>query len=302
MYHLATVFPAVRPLRLPLSRDQLMLLMAAINQLFLSLDIYLAHGLNGQIGRNEWIPIIFGIIAGVILLAAGIIAFRQRSLATILANIVFICSMVVGVMGMYFHLTRTSIPGTQLAPLETIGILIFAPPVLGPSVFILIGILGISAAWIEDPADSGRLRLLGRSTVQMPYSKTRAYFFIVGIGILITVISSVLDHARINFENPWVWLPTMAGIFATAAAVSLGVIQKPSRTDLTTYTIAMILLILVGLIGFLLHLNSNLVAQGAIIVERFLRGSPTLAPMLFANMGLLGLIVLLKPDEAPSKT
>ncbi len=298
MYHMATVFPAVKRLgRLPLSRDQLMLLMAAINQLFLSLDIYLAHGLNGQIGRNEWIPIIFGVVAGIILLIAGVIALRRRPLATILANIVFVSSIIVGVLGMYFHITRTIIPGAQLAPSETVGILIFAPPLLGPSVFILIGILGISAAWIESPADSGRLRLLGNSTIQMPYSKTRAYFFIVGIGILITVISSILDHARINFENPWVWLPTMAGIFATAAAVIMGIIQKPSRTDLTTYTIAMVMLIIVGLIGFLLHLNSNLVAQGTIIVERFLRGSPTLAPMLFANMGLLGLIVLLNPSE-----
>lgn len=302
MYHLATVFPSVKRLgRLPLSRDQLMLLMAAINQLFLSLDIYLAHGLNGQIGRNEWIPIIFGVVAGVILLIAGIIALRMRPLATILANVVFVCSIIVGVLGMYFHITRTIIPGAQLAPSETVGILIFAPPILGPSVFILIGILGISAAWIESPADSGRLRLLGNNTVQMPYSKTRAYFFIVGIGILVTVISSILDHARINFENPWVWLPTIAGIFATTAAVMLGIIQKPSRADLTTYTVAMVMLIIVGLIGFLLHLNSNLVAQGTIIVERFLRGSPTLAPMLFANMGLLGLLVLLDPHETSSQ-
>jgi hypothetical protein len=97
---------------------------------------------------------------------------------------------------------------------------IFAPPLLGPSVFILIGILGISAAWVESPADSGRLRLLGNSTIQMPYSKTRAYLFIVGIGILVTVISSILDHARINFENPWVWLlpavPVVLAVFVVA--------------------------------------------------------------------------------------
>ncbi len=297
MYHLITVFPVSRRLRLPLSRDQLMLLMAAINQLFLSLDIYLAHHLNGQISRNEWIPIIFGLIAGILLLLAGLIAFRQRPLATILANIVFVCSIVVGVLGMYFHLSRTGLANAQLAPSDTVGVLIFAPPILGPFMFILVGVLGISAAWIESPADSGRLRLLGNQHVQMPYSKTRAYFFIVGIGILVTVISSVLDHARINFENPWVWLPTMAGILGTVVAVTLGIIEKPSRIDLTVYATVMIMLIVVGSIGFFLHLNSNLVAQGTIIVERFLRGSPTLAPLLFANMGLLGLLVLLDPSE-----
>jgi len=297
MYHLTTVFPVTRRLRLPLSRDQLMLLMAAINQLFLSLDIYLAHHLNGQISRNEWIPIVFGLVAGILLLLAGLIAFRQRPLATLLANGVFISSIVVGVLGMYFHLSRTSLTGSQLDPSQTVGVLIFAPPILGPFMFILIGVLGISAAWIESPTDSGRLKLLNNAYVQMPYSKTRAYFFIVGIGILVTVISSVLDHARINFENPWVWLPMMAGLFGTGVAVALGVIEKPSRVDLTVYAFTMILLIVVGMVGFLLHLNSNLVAQGTIIIERFLRGSPTLAPLLFANMGLLGLLVLLDPSE-----
>jgi hypothetical protein len=34
------------------------------------------------------------------------------------------------------------------------------------------------------------------------------------------------------------------------------------------------------------------------VPERFLRGAPIMAPMLFANMGLIGLIVLLDPLEA----
>lgn len=297
MYHLATVFPPARRIPLPLTRDQLMLLMAAVNEIFLSVDIFLAHGLNGQIGRNEWIPIIFGVIAGVLLLLAGLIAFRQRPFATILANLVFVSSIVVGFMGMFFHISRTAIPGGPLGQPGTVNALIWAPPILGPFVFALVGVLGISAAWIEEPPDSGRLRLLANRHVQMPYSKTRAYFFIVSIGILVTLISSVLDHARLNFENPWVWLPTMAGIFSTVVAAALGVIARPSRIDLTVYTVAMLTLILVGVVGFVLHLNSNLVAQGTIVVERFLRGSPTLAPMLFANMGLLGLLVLLPPAE-----
>ncbi|MEZ4670204.1 MAG: hypothetical protein R3E39_20045 [Anaerolineae bacterium] len=299
MYHLATVFPPVqRVRRLPLSRDQLLLLMTAINQLFLSLDIYLAHGLNGQIQRNEWIPIVFGVVAGISLLLAGLIALRNRPLATIIANLVLVASIVVGALGMYFHIMRTTIPGTGLFHEQTVNLLIWAPPILGPFMFVLVGIMGISAAWIESPPDSGRLRLLGNRHVQMPYSKTRAYFFIVAIGILVTTISSVLDHARLNFENRWVWLPLMVGIFGVVVTTLMGILAKPNRADLTTYVAAMILLILVGLIGFALHINSNLLASGNIVIERFLRGSPTLAPLLFANMGLLGLIVLLDPAEA----
>jgi preprotein translocase subunit Sss1 len=300
MYHLATVFPVARRIRLPLSRDQLMLLMAAVNEIFLSVDIYLAHSLNGQITRNEWIPIFFGVTAGIMLLGSGVIALRNRPFATVIANIVFVASIVVGLLGMVFHISRTSIPGGPVIPMQTVNVLIWSPPLLGPSIFALVGVLGISAAWIESPPESGRLWLFSKRIVQMPYSKTRAYFFIVSIAILVTIISSVLDHSRINLENPWVWLPTMAGIFGTVAAATLGAIKKPTRLDLTTYTAAMVLLIIVGVVGFLLHLNSNLVAQGTIVVERFLRGSPTLAPLLFANVGLLGLLALLDPTE-PSR-
>ena len=76
MYLLASIFPKARQIRLPISRDQLFLLMAAINQLFIGVDIYLAHNITGGIKPNEWIPIIFGILAGFLLLLSGIIAIR----------------------------------------------------------------------------------------------------------------------------------------------------------------------------------------------------------------------------------
>jgi hypothetical protein len=298
VYHLATVFPpAARIRRLPLSRDQLMLLLAAINQLFLAIDIYLAHSISGTINEGEWIPIIFGFAAGAILLLAGLIALRNRPLATILANLVLLASIVIGLMGVFFHLMRAGIIGGSTPMTQAVGLLVWAPPFLGPLAFVLVGALGISAAWIEDPTDSGRLRLLGNRHIQLPYSKTRAYFLIVGIFALITVISSTFDHARSNFANAAVWLPASVGVFSTVVAITLGFIAKPTQTDLTTFTLAMVMMIVVGLIGALLHLNSNLVAQGTIIIERFIRGSPLLAPLLSANVGLLGLVTLLDPSE-----
>ena len=295
--YLAIVLPQAQRLRLPLTRDQLVLLVAAFSELFTGIDTFLAHSINGTIAGNEWIPILFGISAGILLLLAGLVALRNRPLATIVANLVFIGSIVVGLLGTYFHLVRAGIIGSTVAQGRTVDALIWAPPFLGPFFFVLIGVLGISAAWVETPTGSGRLRLLGNQYVQMPYSKSRAYFLIVGIFALFTTISSVLDHARLSFENPWVWLPMVAGIFATVAAVALGFIEQPTRTDLTTYTVAMVILLIVGVVGALLHASTNLVAQGLILAERFIRGSPLLAPLLFANVGLLGLIVLLDPAE-----
>jgi hypothetical protein len=298
MSHLATVFPpAERISRLPVSRDQLMLLMAAINELFLGLDIYLAHSISGTITRNEWIPILFGGSAGLALLIAGVIALRYRTIATVIANLVFVISIIVGMVGVYFHLVRAGIIGGGSGADETLNLLVWAPPVLGPFAFSLVGALGISAAWIEDPPDSGRLRLLGNQHIHLPYSKTHAYFLIVGIFALVTVISSTLDHARDSMTNGWLWLPVVIGVFGTVAAVALGFISTPNRGDLVVYISAMVLMILVGVLGAVLHAGTNLTPDGIIVLERFIRGSPLLGPLLYANVGMLGLIVLLSPLE-----
>jgi hypothetical protein len=297
MYYLPVALPFVRRVRVPFSRDQVMLLMAAVNEIFLGIDIYFAHSISGTIRPNEWIPIIFGPIAGVLLLIAGLIAIRNRSLATVIATLVFIASIVVGLLGAYFHLMRAILPNAPAGQRVTIDLLVWAPPLLGPLTFSLVGLLGISAAWIEDPVDSGRLRLLGGRVLHMPYKKTQAYFLMVGLGTLATVISSVFDHARTHFENPWLWVPTIVGIFATVVITAAGFIGRLRRTDLLIYVGTMVLLILVGVVGSMLHIYTNLVADGTIVGERFVRGAPFMAPLLFANMGTLGLIVLLDPEE-----
>ncbi len=68
-----------------------------------------------------------------------------------------------------------------------------------------------------------------------------------------------------------------------------------------TYFGTMLLLILVGVTGSILHIRQNLTAEGMVVVERFVNGAPFLAPLLFANMGTLGLIALLAPgtEETP---
>lgn len=297
MSYLETAFPITRRVRVPFSRDQLMLLMAATNEIFLGLDIYFAHSISGTIVPNEWIPIIFGPVAGVLLLAAGLLALRNRPLATVFATLVFLGSIVVGLLGAYFHIVRAILPAALPGQRVNIDLLVWAPPILGPLTFSLVGLLGISAAWIESPPDSGVLDLLAGRRLQLPFSKTRAYFFIVSLGTLATVISSVLDHARTHFENPWLWVPTAVGIFTTVVAAGIAALDRPQRLDLLIYSGAMFLMILTGAVGAALHISDNLTSMGQIVGERFVRGAPFMAPLLFANMGTLGLIALLDPSE-----
>src|SRR3972149_5740356 len=220
MGYLALVVPAARARRLPLSRDQLMLLMAAANEFFLAIDIYLAHSISGSIVRYEWIPIVFG---------------------------------------------PGALPGEQVS----LPLLVWAPPILGPLTFSLVGVLGISAAWIESPPESGRLTPVRQLRLSLPYSKTRAYLFLVGLGCLATVISSVLDHARTGFANPWLWIPTIVGVFGAAVALGLGLMDQPPAAEVATYVATMIALLLVGALGAWFHADSKVAAQGTFVGGRF---------------------------------
>lgn len=295
--YLEVLFPPLARVRFPFSRDQIMLLMAAVNEIFLGIDIYLAHKLSGTIVFREWIPIIFGPAAGVLLLIAGWIAIRKRKIAITVANLVFISSIGIGLLGAYFHFIRAILPTAPPGMKISIQLLVWAPPVVGPLVFSLVGLLGLSAVWREEPVDSGRLLIWSGKYFQLPYNKTRAFLLMVSLGTLATLVSSVLDHARTSFVNPWLWVPVIAGILGVISPVIMALIPHPRRGDILIYFLVMLGLILVGVLGTGLHILDNLTSRGEFVPERFIRGAPFLAPLLFANMGALGLITLFDPGE-----
>lgn len=285
--------------RLPVSRDQCMLLIAAVSEIFTGVDTYLAHQAGGAVVGNEWIPVVFGPLAGALLLLAGWIALRRRTVAALLATVVFAASVVVGVVGAYFHFMRTILPAGPVGARVVLDLFFWAPPILGPLAFAFIGVFGTSAAWIEDPPDSGRLLLPAGRTLQLPYPKTSAYFYVTAIGMVIALVSATLDHAASGFRDPWLWLPIVVGVFAASAALVLGMVARPTRADLATYVVAMLLALAVGAIGALLHLQHDLASGGRIVPERLLRGAPFMAPLLFSNMALVGLIALLPREPGP---
>jgi len=279
-----------------LSRDQLMMLVVTLNLLFLGLDTWIAHLENGTIVPRERIPIVFGFAGGFILFIAGLLAARRRPLATVLATTTLAASIIVGFAGAYFHIMRAALPAAPIGSRMSIDLLVWAPPILGPLAFAVAGVLGISAVFLEDPVDSGILRISKTIRTRLPFSKTRAYFFIVGMGMTAALISSVLDHGRSSYESLWTWFATGVGIYGIVVAVAMGLIDRPTKNDLWSYIGGMLLLVVAGGIGVLVHISSNLVGDNVFVLERFQRGAPILAPLLYANMGLLGLVSLLKPD------
>jgi len=296
MYLLADAFPPVRRLRIPFTRDQFFLLMAAFNQYMLALEIYLAHSISGTIRTDEWIPIVFGPIAGTLLVLAGLANLRKRWLAVALAVPVYFASIAVGLIGAWFHVFRAVLPNAPVGERINLGLLVWGPPVIAPLTFALVGMIGLSALWREAPPDSGTL-VLRNLRVHLPFSKTRAYFFWVSLGMLATLISSVLDHAHTDFSNPWLWVPTTAGVVGTVVPLLMGFLERPSRADIWVYITAMVLILVVGVMGAFLHIQANLVVEGAVVGERFIRGAPLLAPLLFGDLAAFGLLVLLDSDE-----
>jgi hypothetical protein len=295
MYYLQEIFPPLRRFSIPLNRDQVMMLMIAFNELLLGFETYSAHIISGTIRPYEWIPIIFGPTAGVLLVAAGLISLKKRIAATFLAGIVLASSFVVGALGAFFHGSRAVLQYAPAGEKISTALIIWAPPILAPLTFCLVAILGVSAILQEDPADSGTLKITGRYKLHLPVNKSQLYFLLTGLGILATVTSSILDHARTQFTNPWLWLPTGIGIFSCVVAIGMGIIRKPGKGDLFIYFAAMMAMIFTGLLGSFLHVRQDLTSGGVVVLERFIRGAPILAPMLFADMGAIGLIALLNP-------
>ena len=291
--HLATIFPPLSRISLPVSRDQAYLLFIILNQAVLGLETYLAHSLNGSIRWREWIPIWYGPLACILLVTAFVLAKRRPRLSRGLALFALAGSIVVGVLGTTFHFVRAIRPQAPLGERLSLELLVWGPSVIAPPAFVLVGVLGLVALCSEQGRDAGAL---GQTTCQIRFlSKDRLYFFLASLGVLIAAVSSALDHMRGGFENPWLWVPTLSGVFGVAVALTLGLMPRHGRADLTVYALSMGLLLAVGPLGLLLHVLHNLGAGQAIVLERFLRGAPTLAPLVFANQGLLGLLALLDP-------
>lgn len=291
--HLTTVVPLLEKVRLPVSRDQALLLFVVLNEVMMGFETYLAHDLNGTIRFNEWIPIVCGPLFGGMLLVAFFLAYRKPKPALWLAVAALAGSIVVGTLGTYYHVVRAIRPLAAPGLRITLDLLVWGAPAFAPPTFALVGLLGLTALSREAQQDVSAFRAPLLRT--LPLRKDQAYFWLTCLGVLIALVSSVFDHLRGGFENPWLWVPTLSGLFGLAVAAMLALLVAPTRADLTVYVLAMGLLLAVGPLGLVLHVLHDLGAGGAIVIERFLRGAPVMAPMVFANMGLLGVLVLLGP-------
>lgn len=281
--------------RLP-PRDTLYLVTAAVTQWFLALDAYLSHMTSGTIRGAEWVPVWFGVIAGLWLLIAGAVSLARPTIAVGMAAPAYLASVAVGAVGAYLHWRRLVVPNLPIISGLVGEPFVWVPPVLAPLAFALVGVLGLSALFREEPIESGRLRLGSRVLVTMPLSKARAYLLLVTTGIVLAVVSATLDHAHGGLEDPWMWVAIAAGVFSATALLAYALEPAPLAESYWSALVGLVALAATGLLGELLHLRADLaLAYGSLVVEKLVRGAPPLAPLLYVYMATLGVIAMWPP-------
>ncbi len=110
-------------------------------------------------------------------------------------------------------------------------------------------------------------------------------------GFVGNFIFSLADHAGNGFFNRAEWVPVVA------SAIAVGFLAVPLMTRVSRAYVDLCALILlleagVGLWGFILHAAANLRGPSVHAFDNFIYGAPPMAPLLFPNLMLLGIIAL----------
>ena len=234
------------------------------NLAFLALDVFIAHAANDFAHQSEWLPCIFALL-GALLLALTLFR-KQTRLARYCRYGVGWGAIVIGIAGMLLHLH------SRFFVELTLKSLVYTAPFVAPLAFSGLGLLLLMTVRV-----SHHHAAWGQWVV-----------FLAGCGWVGNFLLSVLDHAQNGFFNTLEWLPVGASAFACGAL--LMVVIKPRQA----HSYALIVLsvnALLGLIGFVLHLNA-IWQQPAPLAEKFLYGAPLFAPLLFVNLAVLAALGL----------
>jgi hypothetical protein len=100
---------------------------------------------------------------------------------------------------------------------------------------------------------------------------------------------SLTDHAQNGFYHWTEWIPVVSSAFAVGFLSSLLFVDGSPRFLLLCDGI-LVLQVLVGGLGFLLHAWANLLGPSPDLWENLVNGAPPFAPLLLPNLSILGLL------------
>lgn len=242
---------------------------AILNIGFLTFDIYLAHSVNQFRNHAEYVPLFFSATAPILLIFGLAVRDRRPSVWKDLGYLVGWVAVLVGLTGVVLHLE------SRFFYERTIRSLTYSAPFAAPLAYSGLGFLLIMNRMVdpdsEEWADWILLLTLG--------------------GYVGNFVFSLADHAGNGFFNPLEWVP----VFASALAVgflAVPLLMRVTRAYIDLCAAILVLEAAVGLWGFALHATANLRGPSLHAFNNFIYGAPPMAPLLFPNLMLLGIIAL----------
>ncbi|MGB8011163.1 MAG: hypothetical protein WCF68_06090 [Terriglobales bacterium] len=242
---------------------------ALANLGFLTLDIFLAHSVNGFRRPVEYLPLVFSAAAPLILLVG--MAMRGRAIA-VWQNLgygVGWAAILLGLAGVILHLESSFFYD------RTLHSLTYSAPFAAPLAYTGLGFL----------------LLLNRMVESQTWEWARWVLFLTLGGFFGNFVFSLSDHASNGFFDRREW------VAVGASAVAVGFLVTPLLTTVSRRFFALcagVLMLesLVGVWGFILHAQRNLYGPSPHLLGNLVWGAPSMAPLLFPNLAVLGIIAL----------
>ena len=236
---------------------------------FLTLDIYLAHSVNGFRREAEYIPLYFSAAAPVVLLIALALRPRWITVWKDLGYFVGWLAILIGLAGVLFHLDSSFFYE------RTIRSLTYSAPFAAPLAYTGLGFLLLVN------------RMVDSNTVEWAQ-----WILLLALGGFTgNFVFSLSDHAENGFFSQLEWVPVIASALAVGFLTSC-LLSRPQRSFVRLCGAVLLLEAVVGLWGFVLHAERNLPGPSVHLFDNLIYGAPPMAPLLFPNLAALGLIAL----------
>jgi hypothetical protein len=242
---------------------------AILNIGFLTFDIYLAHSVNQFRNPYEFIPLFFSASSPVVLLTG--LWFRKRSpfVWKLLGHIVGWSAILVGLTGVVLHLE------SQFFYQHTLRSLTYSAPFAAPLAYTGLGFL-----------------LIMNRMVNVKSVEWAQWVLLLTLGGFVgNFIFSLADHAGNGFYFPLEWTPVVASALGVGF-LTAPLVMRTSRSFIDLCAAVLLLEAGVGLWGFVLHVEANLNGPSIHAFDNFINGAPPMAPLLFPNLMVLGIIGL----------
>ena len=242
---------------------------AILNVGVLTFDIYLAHSVNHFRNPAEYIPLIFSATAPLFLIVGLALRYRWPAVWKDLGYLVGWVAVLVGLTGVILHLE------SRFFYERTLRSLTYSAPFAAPLAYTGLGFLLIMNRMVDPESEEWAQWVL---------------FLTLG-GFVGNFVFSLADHAGNGFFNALEWVPVVASAIAVGF-LAVPLMMRVSRQWIEVCAAVLVLQAGVGLWGFFLHAAGNLRGPSVHPFDNFIYGAPPMAPLLFPNLMVLGIIGL----------